>query len=785
MENKKISVKEFFHNWKGKVWFFINMICTVLYLAWRVFFTIPFGYGIVSIAAGIALLIVEVLGMVEAFIHYANMYSVKGYPLPKIPEEMFPEVDVFIATYSEECELLYKTINGCKHMKYPDKSKVHIYLCDDNRRPQMRRLAKSMGVNYLDRPDNKGAKAGNLNNALAHSTSPYIVTFDADMIPKSDFLLKTIPYFVDCEIRNKGRKKEKQIKLGFLQSPQSFYNPDLFQFNLFSEGRIPNEQDYFYKDIQVARTKTNSVIYGGSNTVIAREALEAIGGFYTEAITEDFATGILIERKGYVSLGIGEPLASGMSATDLQGLIQQRVRWARGVIATGRKMHIFTAKDLSFAQKMNYWASIWYWYAPFKRIIYIMSPILYATFGFMVFKCTLPQVLLFWLPMYVSSNISLSMLSNNIRTTKWTGIYETIMFPYMLVPVLLESFGITLKKFKVTDKGGQKNQKGKNFVYTIPFLILIVLSVIGIINCVLIMFDSGSFGPIVVLFWLINNLFLMIMSLFFVDGRVPYRKTERVTAAIDSEIDNRVIKMKGVTRDISETGISVLLNKPFYLEAESEVEVTLISESYTARLKTQIVFVSSFGDKWNYSMKILDYMDSYDEYLQMLYDRVPVLPQEIKKDSGSFEDLKLNTKKRVTAPFYQKRQYPRILLDTMVVYSKSGKDGEQKIINVYDFNYRYVSLDSDITSKQIVLYLLEDISLDCVYDMELRNGYKLYRVTNCDALVADAEKMERLTDWLLETTIEAASRLEHTNKVKNQKKKADRKNKDFNEMDLV
>ena len=212
------------------------------------------------------------------------------------------------------------------------------------------------------------------------------------MIPKRDFLLKTIPYFIDAKRRNRGRKEEEQIKLGFLQTPQCFYNPDLFQFNLFSERRIPNEQDYFYKDIQVARTKTNSVIYGGSNTVIAREALEAIGGFYTEAITEDFATGVLIERAGYVSLGISEPLASGMSATDLHGLIQQRVRWARGVIATGRKMHIFTTKELSFAQKINYWASIWYWYAPVKRLIYIMSPILYATFGFMVFKCTLPHL---------------------------------------------------------------------------------------------------------------------------------------------------------------------------------------------------------------------------------------------------------------------------------------------------------------------------------------------------------------------------------------------------------
>lgn len=790
----KGSLKEFLHNWKGKTWFFLNMIFTVLYLVWRVFFTIPFGYGTVSVTAGIALLIVEVLGMVEAFIHYANMYSVKGYPCPKVPEELFPHVDIFIATYSEDCELLYKTINGCKYMEYPDKSKVHIYLCDDNRRPEMRALAEKMGINYLDRPDNKGAKAGNLNNALAHSTSPYVVTFDADMIPKSDFLMKTIPYFVDCELKNKGRKKEDQIKLGFLQSPQCFYNPDLFQFNLFSESRIPNEQDYFYRDIQVARTKTNSVIYGGSNTILAREALEEIGGFYTEAITEDFATGILIQKKGYVTLGIGEPLASGMSATDLQGLIQQRVRWARGVIATGRKMHIFTAKDLSFAQKMNYWASIWYWYAPFKRIIYMMSPILYATFGFMVFKCTLPQVLLFWLPMYVSSNISLRMLSNNIRSTKWTGVYETVMFPFMLLPVLLESFGITLKKFKVTEKKGQQNQKGKNMIYMVPFLILIVLSVIGIVNCIRIMFDSGSIGPIVVLFWLVNNLYLMVMSLFFVDGRVPYRKTERVTVKMEGKIDNGVLELEGVTRDISETGISILLEKPYYLEAESEVDVTLKSEKYLANLKTQIVFVSKQGEQWNYSMKILDYTDSYNEYLQMLYDRIPVLPQEIKKDSGSFEDLKLNMKKRVTAPFYQKRQYPRILLDVMVGYSfaenngmkqEDGKMLPEGKINLYDFNYRYVSIDSSRVLKHIVLYITEDIWLDCVYETELRGGHKLYRVENCDALVTDAEKMERLVEWLSVTNKEAEERLNRTVKKQATQRKAESKKKDFDEMNLI
>ena len=781
----KNDFRRWYKDKKRRVWFVINMFCTITYLVWRIFFTIPFEYGIVSIVAGVGLLVVEALGMIESFVHYANMSSVHGYPLPKIPIERYPHVDIFIATYSEEPKLLYKTINGCKHIDYPDPSKVHIYLCDDNRRPEMRKLAEQMGVNYLDRPDNKGAKAGNLNNALKHSTSPYVVTLDADMIPKSDFLMKMVPYFVDAEIKNEGREEEDKIKLGFVQSPQCFYNPDLFQFNLFSEDRIPNEQDYFYRDIQVARTRTNSVIYGGSNTMLSREALEEIGGFYTEAITEDFATGILIQKKGYVCLGIGEPLASGLSATDLQGLIQQRTRWARGVIATGRKMHIMTSKDLSFAQKMNYWASIWYWYAPIKRLIYVMSPILYATFGFMVFKCTLPQVLLFWLPMYVTSNISLKMLSNNIRTTKWTSIYETLLFPYMLIPVILESFGITLKKFKVTSKEEQKNQKGKNVIYTIPFLILIILSIIGIVRCILIMFDSGSFGPIVVLFWLVYNLFLLVMALFFVDGRVPYRKAERVNVQMQCVLDDGKRKIECMTRDISETGISVLLDKPYYLPEDDEVTIDLWNGRYKAKLAAKVVFVNRRGKKWNYSMKIMDYVDTYDEYLQMIYDRIPVLPQEIKKNSGSFDDLRLNTKKRVEVPFYQKRQYPRIIVDTDVAYENlDGQNSTTKMTHMHDFNYCYVTLQHECDlPKEIKIILTDDIVLHCNFEMILRSGDHLYQVKNLEELTNDTQIEDFLMKWLEEMAKKAEDAKKEA--AKSTRKMPSVGKKEFDEKDIV
>lgn len=732
---------------KAKFWFVLNTFTSVMYLVWRIFFTIPFGFGAIAVFAGLFLFVLEALGMVEAFIHFMNMNTVNEYKLPKVPLDRFPHVDVFIATYSEDTDLLFKTINGCLNMEYPDKSKVHIYLCDDNRRPEMEELARKTGINYLKRADNKGAKAGNLNNALKHSNSPYILTLDADMIPQRRFLMNIMPYFVDAEIKNESRDEKDKIKLGFVQSPQNFYNPDLFQFNLFSEGRIPNEQDYFYKDIQVARTKTNSVIYGGSNTVLLREALEDIGGFYMEAITEDFATGILIQRAGYVSLGTGDPLASGMSPTDLPNLIQQRIRWGRGVIATGRKMHLYTAKDLSFAQKMNYWASIWYWYAPLKRLVYMMSPIMYATFNFTIFKCTLPQVLAFWLPMYLTTTISLRMLSGNIRSSKWTGIYETIMFPYMLLPIMLESFGISLKKFKVTEKNQILGGKQKYELYMIPFLLLIVLSVIGIFRCIVVIFDSGSFGPIVVIFWMVLNLYYMIMAVLFVDGRVAYRRSERVPLKVPCEItfDGKV--RNGYTADISEEGLAVSFDKPYYLEQGIEVDVALSWDIYHADIVGKLVYVKQIGDNWLYSLVITDYKDSYPSWLQIIHDRIPPLPSEIKKDSGSFEDLKLNTVKRLELPFFQKRLYPRILLDTKMPMISENNTVD---IRVTDINYVYANVSIVGGPDKMKLKVMDDIILDCEFEQASHSNNSLYRILNIKEIIEDEDKYARLLDYMVQ-----------------------------------
>ena len=95
-------------------------------------------------------------------------------------------------------------------------------MCDDGNRNYIKQLADELNINYLTRTTNKDSKSGNYNSALKKTTSPYIATFDADMAPLPDFLLTTLPYFLSST-----------QKIGFVQTPQSFTNPDIFQYSLY------------------------------------------------------------------------------------------------------------------------------------------------------------------------------------------------------------------------------------------------------------------------------------------------------------------------------------------------------------------------------------------------------------------------------------------------------------------------------------------------------------------------------------------------------------------------
>ena len=113
-----------------RVLIWLASIAMTVYILWRCFFTIPGieEYGMLAFVCGICLLAAEIISAFEAFLHYMDMSHMVVPEKPEIPYELYPDVDVLIATHNEEVSLLYKTVNGCKYMKYPDLNKVHIYL---------------------------------------------------------------------------------------------------------------------------------------------------------------------------------------------------------------------------------------------------------------------------------------------------------------------------------------------------------------------------------------------------------------------------------------------------------------------------------------------------------------------------------------------------------------------------------------------------------------------------------------------------------------------------------
>ena len=747
-----MSKKTHFDFKANKKMIILAMLTTVtmlIYIVWRAGWTLPSmdEYGFFPFVLGIALLIAETASIVEALVHCVDTMNKIEPEMPVIPDEWFPHIDVFIATHNEDEEILFKTVNGCVNMKYPDKSKVHIYLCDDGNRANVKALADRMGIGCIQLADNKLAKAGNLNNAISLTESPLIVTFDADMIPSSNFLLETVPYFFIPKMkkdengnwipREKNEIDENE-EIGFIQTPQSFYNPDLFQYNLYSEGQVPNEQDYFFRQVNVERNKANAPIYAGSNTVISRKALAEVGGICTGTITEDFETGLLIEAKGYKCYAVDKLLAKGLAPTTITSLIKQRERWGRGCVYSLRRHHILLNPKFPFKLKMAYYASRNYWGSFFRRFIFVLAPILFVMLGIPAVVCTLKQLLLVWMPAYLLYSVTLKAISNNIRNTRLSNIIDTIMFPYLMVPILAEVLHIHKQEFVVTDKN-RKQSNDADKLLAIPHMILLVLSVVSLVFAIKDLLIYQAFGSLIVIYWLTTNSISFLMAIFFMLGRKNNRSSERFAGHIPLYLIVDGDAYKAVTEDFSEGGMAVIIDDPVYFQEDTDIEIWIHERDYKAKLKVRLASAKETKDgKYKYSFQIVELDDENKKaYMQIVYDREHSLPKTISKSSGIYGDITSNIIGRMSKiPFSSRKQ---IRLDVNKEYPvKSG--GNVGIIN---FNFEYVLLDvTEEDFDKFEIELEKGLVLICH-----RQHNNLYKIDNLGALQSDIGFQKIVTEW--------------------------------------
>lgn len=484
--------------------YLLTIITSFLYIIYRIFFTIPTN-NTLDIIVGTLVLIIELIDFVFFIVYALNILrkDTSLPPPPKLTKKDYPELDVFIATINEDIDLVEKTIKACKEMKYPAKNKIHIYLCDDGRRKEMKSLCKKMNIYYIDRKDNKNAKAGNYNHALKKTHSPYIVVLDADMRPSKNFLMKAVPYLF------------LEDKIGFVQLPQNFSNPDIFQQRFKLNNNIPLEQNYFYHRIQVSKNSNNSVIFCGTNAIISREALEDIGGFATETITEDFATGLLIEGHGFKGIALPYDEVYGKNVENISSLIKQRSRWCRGCIQTYKNYKIITNKGLNTKQKADYLSGIYYWLFGIRNIIYLLVPLLYSFFNIKIIQGNLLLFIGLFLIQYLLKRFIIDNLEDRKISSTWNRIYEVVLSPVIFIESLLEIIGISKKKFEVTLKKNNNIKSWEYYYLIISHLVLFTLNLAGLFISIEKALIYNYIEFIIPIFWLSTNCIYLMFAIIF------------------------------------------------------------------------------------------------------------------------------------------------------------------------------------------------------------------------------------------------------------------------------
>ena len=457
--------------WSRFIVIAILLILTFLYVQWRSLSTLNLSNPLDG-TFSIALLLLEIFVIFNSSLQLFLMVQVKDNRRARdklaaaVIEGTFqPTVDIFIPTYDEPEFILRRTVIGCQAINYQYKT---VYILDDTRRTNIEKLAQELGCEYITRPHNDHAKAGNINHAIPLTKGEFIAFFDADFVPTQNFLLRTIGLFQDQ-------------KLALVQTPQNFYNIDPIARNLGLEDILTPEEEVFYRQLQPIKDAAGSVVCAGTSFVMRREALESIGGFVTDSLSEDYFTGIRLSSRGYRLTYIDEKLSAGLAAENIADHAKQRLRWARGTLqAFFINSNPLTISGLGLIQRLAHLEGLLHWFSSVASVFFLLMPLGYAFFDIIPIRATTDEFLFFFLPYYITRLTVFSWLNYRSRSAILSNIYGLVLAFPQAITVIQAMFNPFAKGFDVTPKGTQSDRFSFNWKLAFPLLILFVFTAISL-----------------------------------------------------------------------------------------------------------------------------------------------------------------------------------------------------------------------------------------------------------------------------------------------------------------
>ena len=287
------------------------------------------------------------LAQLNLLVNYLG-YKRQNQTAPKFnlldPKEI-PFVTIQLPVYNEEY-VMERLLENIAKIEYP-KSKLEIQVLDDSTdssvnitSEQIKELQESgLDIQHIRRENRQGFKAGALKEGLEIAKGDFIAIFDADFLPDSDWLKKTVIYFKDKEI-------------GVVQTRWGHINRDYSTLTKIQAFAL----DAHFTLEQVGRNaKGHFINFNGTAGIWRKEYILDAGNWEGDTLTEDLDLSYRAQLKNWKFKYLEDVETPAELPVVISAARSQQFRWNKGGAENFRKSvwKVVTAKNISFKTKFH------------------------------------------------------------------------------------------------------------------------------------------------------------------------------------------------------------------------------------------------------------------------------------------------------------------------------------------------------------------------------------------------------------------------------------------------
>ncbi|MCH8035188.1 MAG: glycosyltransferase [Bacteroidetes bacterium] len=283
---------------------------------------------IVLIGYFLSLSILFIFGM-HGFIMLYYRKKYKAVQHKPIPDFQCKDVVTIQLPLYNELYVVERLIDAVCAIDYP-KDKLEIQVLDDSTDETVEIAAKiveekkklGFDISYIHRENRKGYKAGALKEGLAIAKGKYVAIFDADFIPRKNFLKKTLSFF-------------SEENVGMVQTRWEHLNSN---YSILTKAQALALDGHFVIE-QTVRNKAGFFInFNGTGGVWRKECIEDAGNWHSDTLTEDLDLSYRAQLNGWKFIFLKDFTSPAELPSEINALKAQQFRWTKGAIETAKKI---------------------------------------------------------------------------------------------------------------------------------------------------------------------------------------------------------------------------------------------------------------------------------------------------------------------------------------------------------------------------------------------------------------------------------------------------------------